>query len=69
MKTNKPTDSKAFTEAILSLDKSSIQYRELWYEFGKEMRKATEGRIATPERMAILYPIFREINEEQDHAI
>jgi hypothetical protein len=30
------------------------------------MRKAVEGRICTPERMARLYPIFREINVEMD---
>lgn len=38
----------------------------LWQRFGKEMDRATRGRICTPERMNFLYPIFREINLEMD---
>jgi len=30
------------------------------------MNKAVNGRICTPERMVLLYPIFREINAEMD---
>ena len=39
---------------------------KLSQHFMDEMDKAQEGRICTPERMAALYPIFREINDEQD---
>lgn len=37
--------------------------------FSDEMYKAIKGRICTPERMATLYPIFREINEETEEII
>jgi hypothetical protein len=39
---------------------------KLYYLFNEEMRKAIRGRICTRDRMAKLYPIFREINIETD---
>ena len=56
-----------FSQTILSADPRSPLYTELWSLFSDEMRRAVKyGRICTPERMSVLYPIFREINIEQD---
>ena len=58
------TDGKLFADAILNAE--GELYTTLYKHFADEMQKASKGRICTPERMAVLYPIFREINIEQD---
>ena len=60
------TDGKVFAEAIINADFGSPLYFQLVKHFSAEMDKASNGRICTPERMAKLYPIFREINLEMD---
>ena len=60
------TDAETFAIAIQSADHGQL-YRDLYKHFCDEMYKAVkDGRICTPERMAALYPVFREINVEQD---
>jgi hypothetical protein len=58
------TDGKLFAEAILNAE--GELYTTLYKHFADEMNKAVKGRICTPERMALLYPIFREINIEMN---
>ena len=58
------TDSKTFADSITNADFFSPLYAQLVKHFSDEMHKAVKGRICTPERMAKLYPIFREINAE-----
>lgn len=58
------TDGKLFAEAILNA-KGEL-YKTLYLHFSEEMNKALKGRICTPERMAKLYPMFREINIETE---
>ena len=66
-KSTYPVTSEEFVETILSEEVASPRYTELWHHYGKLMRRAVrEGRTATPERMAKLYPIFREICDELD---
>lgn len=60
------TDGKTFADAILNAEFGSPLYHQLARHFADEMYKAIKGRICTPERMAVLYPIFREINIEMD---
>ena len=65
----KTIDGKEFSEQMLNTDweDSPDNYKKLYGLFNSEMQKAVrEGRICTPERMAVLYPIFREINDETD---
>ena len=60
-------EAEAFAAAITSLEAGSPLYSKLYLHFSEEMRKAVDhGCICTPERMAKLYPIFREINMEQE---
>lgn len=59
-------DGKVFAESILNAEFGSPLYHQLAKHFAVEMDKARNGRICTPERMALLYPIFREINIEMD---
>ena len=65
--TEKP-ESEVFAETILTVDSSSPLYFQMWRLFCEEMHKAIRGCIATPERMARLYPIFREINIETEES-
>ena len=58
------TDGKLFADAILKAE--GELYKTLLNHFVSEMDKARKGRICTPERMAALYPIFREINIEMN---
>lgn len=58
--------NQAFVSAITSAEFCDPLYMQLVSHFADEMRKAIKGRICTPERMALLYPIFREINQETD---
>jgi hypothetical protein len=62
------TEEQIFAEAISgNVDFISPLQHKLYLHFCEEMRKAVDhGRICTPERMAVLYPIFREINREMD---
>lgn len=60
------TDGKIFADAILNTEFGNPLYMQLAKHFSDEMYKALKGRICTPERMALLYPIFREINIEMD---
>lgn len=57
---------EAFTKAVLVMDDYATPLSLLLYEhFCQQMKQAVEhGRICTPERMVLLYPIFREINNE-----
>jgi hypothetical protein len=41
------------------------QYKLAYFHFSDVMSKAIKGCICTPERMAFLYPLFREIAEEK----
>ena len=59
-------DAKVFAEAILNAEFGSQLFHKLCGHFADEMYSAIKGRICTPERMAVLYPIFREINIEMD---
>ena len=59
-------DAKTFAEVVQNVEWASPLCFQLQRHFADEMYKAIEGRICTPERMALLYPIFREINIEQD---
>lgn len=66
-KTPPNTEPGIFADAVATVDRDSPLYKELYALFNREMEKAVKrGRICTPERMALLYPIFREINAEQD---
>ncbi len=59
--------TEAFVKAITELPTPSPLALKLFSHFCDEMNAAVEyGRICTPERMAKLYPIFREINMEMD---
>ena len=64
--TMKPKD---FEKAITRTAFMSDVYRDLVKAFCFEMHNALTGRICTRERMAKLYPIFREINIEQEEAL
>lgn len=66
MKSAAKKDAKAFAVAITSAKHCDPLYLQLRQHFADEMNKAVKGRICTPERMAKLYPIFREINLETD---
>src|SRR4051812_46398158 len=58
-------EGKVFAEAILKAE--GPLHHKLYRHFCEEMRRAVDhGRICSPERMTILYPIFREINLETD---
>ena len=59
-------ESEVFVKSILDPNCSNALHHELYQHFSSELHKAVKGRICTPERMALLYPIFREINIEQD---
>lgn len=60
-------DVRIFSEAIRSFNLPSPLSDVLYKHYTDEMMKAVNhGRICTSERMAILYPIFREINIEQE---
>jgi hypothetical protein len=62
-------DAETFVKAILELAEAKNMtplYTQLYKHFCDEMRKAVNGAICTPERMAKLYPIFREINIEAE---
>lgn len=66
-KTNEKPEAEVFAEMITTVEFGSELYLKLASHFSDEMRKAVnQGRICTPERMALLYPIFREINIEMD---
>lgn len=63
----KPLTAEKFADILGAAMGDSKLLMQLYLLFNKEMQKAvTKGRICTPGRMAILYPIFREINEETD---
>jgi hypothetical protein len=57
-----------FADALkaLELGYDAQLLRTVCDTFTREMERARLGRICTPERMAKLYPIFREINEEME---
>jgi hypothetical protein len=60
-------EGAVFGQAILNAEIGSPLYLQMARHFADEMFKAVNhGRICTPERMAGLYPIFREINVEMD---
>lgn len=60
-------DCRIFVDAVKNIDRPSALSMTLYRHFAEEMRKAVDnGCICTPERMASLYPIFREINIEQE---
>ena len=63
---NPDAETKKFAERLLKAEAGDKQHLALANHFAEEMRKAVEGRICTPERMIALYPIFREINIEQE---
>lgn len=60
-------EALAFQTAIVAA-KDDVRLRSALSEFFiKELYKAIDkGRICVPERMAVLYPIIREINDETD---
>lgn len=65
--TNEKPEAEVFAEMIKTVEFGSELYLKLSFHFSDEMRKAVnQGRICTPDRMARLYPIFREINIEMD---
>lgn len=58
-------DGEAFALALEKAESSLPLMSSLKELFSSEMEKAIfRGRILMPERMAKLYPIFREINIE-----
>lgn len=59
--------AEVFAKAVTTIKDRNPLYYALARHYSDEMFKAVNhGRICTPERMALLYPIFREINLETD---
>lgn len=61
-----PIEADLFGKLVLNRT-DDASYWALAKLFNEELRRAVDhGRICTPERMAILYPILRDINIEQE---
>jgi hypothetical protein len=62
-----PTETAAVLSVLKEANLQSPLYKQMWLHYGETMHKAvSKGRMATPERMIALYPIFREIADEAD---
>ena len=66
---NPDAETGKFIDRVFKAEVGSEERFALARHYTEEMRRAVDhGRICTPERMIALYPIFREINIEQDEA-